>query len=206
MPDEFQIQYPEEKCYVCGKTEADLKPIQNLLIGEVTHKLKELDTEEKKFEEILNQIISESYPSDYLDFKVHTIKSDMKKFADRIPHLELLLKYIPEPEKKRSIVKQEPPVLGDIRKRLIDNPKLFWENKDLIGLRNKILFHEGLIQKYQEDPDEYFQLEIANYQVDDYSNVLVHICPICSGLFAQASNAAYDIYTYDDDDDDDDDW
>ena len=204
MSDEFQIQYLKEKCYVCGKTEDDLKPMKKLLIIEVTQKMDELKAEEKGIEKVLDEIISDSYPADYLDFKIHTITSDRKKFADRIPHLELLLKYIPVPEKKRSLEKQPPPVLGDIRQRIIDDPNIFWGNNDFIILRERISFLEGLIQKYHEDPDEYFQLEVVNHQVDDYSNVLVHICPICSGLFYQASNAAYEIL--DEDDYDEDDW
>ena len=206
MTNEFQIKYSEGKCYVCGKIEEDLKPIRNLLIKKITSELDKIKTEEKRAITILGEIISDSYPTEYLDFKISTITSDRKKFADRIPHLEILLKYnrprkhnpfgIKDRSNKESIV------LGDLRKKIIDDPKIFWENNDFIVLRARMTFLEEKIQTYQDDPSGYFKLEIANHQIDDVSSVAVHICPICSGLFAEASDAAYNTLRRDDDDDD----
>ena len=197
MPDEFQIQYPEEKCYVCGKTEADLSGFRDDLIAKYESILasaeKQLENQKTKIAKILDGGI----PENFLNFKLETIKNDLDNFMAMIPNLGMIYPYRTPWADKFS--KQE--TLTDIVARLKENPEKILESPEMGTIRNEIIRAREELEKLVNGETMNISLKAkkVDMRMPGGTTFSISICPVCDGLFKEASGAAYRKRLYDDD-------
>ncbi|MDI6886832.1 MAG: hypothetical protein QMD22_10950 [archaeon] len=88
-------KYPERVCYVCGRTEEDLKIIFNEQIEAIDSRIKALENEIERdysnYREDLLKLLKDTEDTKYLELKVRTILRDYSEFDEKIPRLADLL-------------------------------------------------------------------------------------------------------------------
>ena len=196
-PTGNQIYFPGEKCYVCGKTEADFSGFRDDLIAKYEMMLasaeKKLESQTAKIEKILDGGI----PENFLGFKLETIKNDLDNFMGMIPNLGTIYPYRTPWADKYS--KQE--TLGDVVNRLRETPEKVLESPEMGDIRNEIIRAKKELQRLVDG--ETMNISLRQKKVDirlPGGNVFnISICPICDALFKEASGAAYRKRMNDDD-------
>lgn len=98
MEDEtIHVTYPERVCYVCGRTEEDLKILFNGKKKEIGLRIKTYKNKIREYggiwREYLLKMLKDTEESNYLELKVETIKTDPSKFGETIPRLDNLLRF-----------------------------------------------------------------------------------------------------------------
>lgn len=221
MPDEIHAQYPKKECYVCRRSQDDLKALQGLITQEFDMMIDDLENEFQEYEGNIEKILEDSYPAELLDFKVHTVESDIAKFKKMIPYVDDLLKFKTDlRDRKKGRERREPETLADIRERLKNRPKGEWVDRQLVYKHQSFIELKFAKEAYENGDFWKIGLHRANidfekmtghniYQekMDKISSRLelncsyhIYICTLCNHLLEEASNARAD------DDYDDDDW
>ena len=212
----IHVKYPERVCYVCGRTEEDLKILFNGKIKELDLRTKTLENEIKKYagedREYLFKMLKDTEESNYLELKVETIKTDPSKFGETIPRLDDLLRF----------KKNDKESLSEIRDRIGKSVK----NSDDFEIYEAVQLYEGrlfswgnTINGMKKEIDklgfgkkecglkectidfkdlyggvfDYYETENEFYDKLCSGGITVYICPICAAMFSRASQAAYDV-------------
>lgn len=209
--DPFVIEYPEHECYFCRRTKDDLLDLASLMEADIE---KRISSQKDNIQGRLNKIktkyqpiIDQLHENQYLNLKIETLKTDPAQFAELIPNLQKIIEYSQYDSDTVSIV------VKDLKKMLeeISSPEfrgnnMFPEIKDAYDniqwleekkqeISKSLVLHSKYV-RIGHNPSNRFRFTSGSKNV-----VKVQICGICSGIFEEASEAAYSILddSYDDD-------
>lgn len=187
-------------CYICGRSNNDLKTLISQQVVETDGKLKHLNIDLAKLTDKYNKLVQEILlsikDSDLHDIPFNTILKD-SSFRKKIPHFDDILghfklednSYFSYYNRDRYSGKTLEDICNLFNETIEDNPKIVKIKKSISELENKKvgLHSVHLLKK---------QINISKSSTD----IEILICPICSIMFNEASEAAWEII-YDDDDD-----
>ncbi|MDD5474008.1 MAG: hypothetical protein PHU34_07650 [Candidatus Methanoperedens sp.] len=190
-------------CYICGRSNNDLETLINQQILEIDGKLRHLKGDLTKLSDKYSKYVQEILPSikknNLHDIPFNTILKD-DSFRKKIPHFDDILSHLadsgyasPWESNRISIKTPEDKTLEDIcnlfNETIKDNPKIVKIKKSISDLENKKagLHDIHLLKK---------QINISKSSME----IEIPICPVCSFMFDEASQAAWKVIDDDDDD------
>lgn len=209
-PKPIAIEYPKHECYFCRRTEEDLKNLVSVINEDLDKKINSqkdmirdrLKETETNYQSIIDQLCE----NEYRNLKIMTLKTDPAEFEKLIPNLQIIIDNSEYNDETVSMV------VSRLKERLeeISCPEfrgndIFPEIKEAydtiqslekkkqqisnsLGLRSKCvkLGHNTSVGAYTRQVNK--------------NEIKIQICGICSGIFEEASDAAYSVLddSYDD--------
>ena len=149
-----------------------------------------------KYSKLVQEILSSIKKSDLYDIPFTTILKD-SSFRNKIPHFDTILSHFeikfdgrsPFRSRNRYPEKTLEDICNSFNETITDNPEIVEIKNSIRKLENKKAGLTGL-HLFKK------QINIAN----NSTNIEISICPICSTMFDEAYEAAWQIYDDDDDD------
>lgn len=191
-------------CYICGRSNNDLETLINQQILEIDGKLRHLKSDltklSDKYSKYVQEILSFIKKNNLHDIPFNTIRKD-DSFRQKIPHFYDILSHFKLEDNSYSSVwgtadsrdSYSGKTLEDIcnlfNETIEDNPEIVKIKESISELENKkVGLHDiHLLKK---------QINISKSSME----IEIPICPVCSIMFDEASQAAWKVMDDDDDD------
>lgn len=189
LDDSISDEYSE--CYVCGRTNDNLKTLIKGNITEINARIKPYEDDlvdlTAEYNESIQEILESTKDSNFLDVKISTIVGDLDTFREKIPHLDEILSSV-----KNKLTGQDlkyylseigndadsVPAIAKIKKRIGDLSEQKLHLQDLE--KNKGYKMTLLKREIEFCCSTSAQLEVA-------------ICPICACLVERKDYSPYTI-------------
>ncbi|MCG2737041.1 MAG: hypothetical protein L6282_11705 [Candidatus Methanoperedenaceae archaeon] len=103
MKFEYNLEYPNElddpiseECYICGRSNDDLKTLTNRIVTEINTKIISFENAlvrlTEKYNNSIQEILESTKENNFLDVQIKTILEDRDTFRKKIPHIDEILK------------------------------------------------------------------------------------------------------------------
>lgn len=185
-------------CYICGRSNNDLETLISQQVVEMDGKLKHLNIDLAKLTDKYNKFVQEILlsikGSDLHDIPFNTILKD-SSFRKKIPHFDAILSHFELKDNWESSYQSRDRYSG---KTLEDMCNLFNET---IEKNPKIVKIKKSISELDKKKGGLQSIHLLKKQInisESSTDIEISICPICSFMFDEASEAAWQIIDDDD--------
>ncbi|MDD5474009.1 MAG: hypothetical protein PHU34_07655 [Candidatus Methanoperedens sp.] len=196
MKFEYDLEYPKElddpiseECYICGRSNDDLKTLINRNVIEINAQIKRCENAlvelTAKYNKSIQEILESTKESNFLDVHIDTITEDLNTFRKKIPHLDEILSSVQE--EHRGNLKN---ILKAYKNKMENNP----DNSPAIAKINKRIadLNEQKLHLQDQEKKKKFEMPLLKRKIrfDGRfdSQLEVAICPVCSCLVELKGN------------------